>query len=372
MSSIRFLHMDSLRLGSALVGLSDSPEWLRRISTSAVRQSVKNLFEAAIAARCQFVLIAGRLCEQDQDLELAVTWLKSQVATLKEHGIRLVVVRHSDAEDAQLQRLDATILTPDQCLDVLPASLGAVDYKVSHRSAMGRQDAIRIEVGTSVRPASSLAYSAVPSNQVSGVFASNDGAVTAHDGYLRLSAGCPQAIQPTERGVYGGLLIEADSLRRSMTARFCPGDVIRFAQEAVTCRMGSTIPQLMETLRERSRTLGGQRCTVVVDWMVDGHFALTLADAHAFSEMELLKELRSSLHAGHSGAWPCRIRFSDDSTVEVGGLQSTLISEFATLVRERSGRMGANATDWPAVISMPLNAGAETPVAVRVLRRFAG
>ena len=101
---------------------------------------------------------------------------------------------------------------------------------------------------------------------------------------------------------------------------------------------------------------------------------ITFSDVrnHIGPAMELLRELRSSLHAGHSGAWPCRIRFTDDSTVEVGGLQSTLISEFATLVRERSGRAGSNATDWPAVISMPLNAGAETPVAVRVLRRFAG
>lgn len=372
MSSIRFLHLDSLRLGSALAGLSDSPEWLRRISTAAVRQSVKNLFEAAIAARCQFVLIAGRLCEQDQDLELAVSWLKTQVAALKEHGVRLVVVRHSDAEEAQLQRLDAIVISGDQSLDVVPASLAGVEFKVGHRSAMGRQDALRIEVGAYARPASSLAYSAVPASQVSSVFASNESAVTAHDGYLRLSAGCPQAIQPSEQGVYGGLLVEADPARRTMTARFCPGDVIRFAQESIACRSGSTIPQLMETLRERSRSLGVQRCTVVVDWMVDGHFSLTIADAHAFSEMELLRELRGSLHAGHSGAWPCRIRFTDDSTVEVGGLQSTLISEFAALVRERSGRGGANATDWPAVVSMPLNSGAETSVAVRVLRRFAG
>ncbi|MFN5286746.1 MAG: hypothetical protein ACK5KS_18175, partial [Planctomyces sp.] len=78
MSLVRFVHAGALRLGSPIVGLADSPEWLRRIAASAVRQSVIQFFDAAVAAGCQFVYVAGRLTEHSEDLPLAAQWLAAQ------------------------------------------------------------------------------------------------------------------------------------------------------------------------------------------------------------------------------------------------------------------------------------------------------
>ena len=83
MSVIRFLHTDALRLGSPVAGLSECPDWLRKTAASAVRTAVTNVIEAAIAGRCQFLFIAGRLTESEQDLELAVAWLMTQTSSLR-------------------------------------------------------------------------------------------------------------------------------------------------------------------------------------------------------------------------------------------------------------------------------------------------
>ncbi len=107
MSVVRFLHTDALRLGSPVAGLAESPDWLRKVAASAVRTSVTNVVEAAIAGRCQLLVISGRLTELDQDLDLAVTWLAAQTTLLKEHGVRLVIAGHLESDFATLRRLDA-------------------------------------------------------------------------------------------------------------------------------------------------------------------------------------------------------------------------------------------------------------------------
>lgn len=90
MSVIRFVHTDSLRLGSPVsLGLSDCPEWLRKVAGSAVRTAVTNVFEAAIAGRCHLLLIAGRLTESGT-VRIWISpsrGLKAQVIALREHGI---------------------------------------------------------------------------------------------------------------------------------------------------------------------------------------------------------------------------------------------------------------------------------------------
>lgn len=375
MSVVRFLHVDSLRLGSPVAGLSDCPDWLRKVAGSAVRTSVTNAIEAAIAGRCQFVLMAGRVTEQDLDLELAVSWLTSAVIRLKEHGIRLVLTSHSEAESAAFRRLDAVVLCPGQRLDVSVAGADRADLTTGARTSAARHASLGIEVGseTSSRPLADFAYVAIPSIRASEGSHSSDGVAVAHDRLLRLSAGAPQALGPAERGVFGAQLVEADFVRQSLTARFCPTDVIRFAQELVSFPSGITSVQLCELLRERSRTIAiGGRCTTVVEWIIDGHMLFTSSRQESLCELELLKDLRNGLHGGHAGAWPCRIRFSDSSTVDPGVRMSLVTAEFSNVVCDRMQKTGRNrwqvATALPGV---PLGAGSETAVGLDVLRRVA-
>lgn len=375
MSVIRFLHTDSLRLGTPISGLSDSPDWLRKVAASAVRSAVTNVIEAAIAGRCQLLLIAGRLTESNQDLDLAITWLKSQTVALREHGIRLVIAGHPESDHAALRRLDAILVAPGQRLDVWTNSAERVECTLTSASVPARTGSLGIEVGSigGRRPQADLAYVAMPSLAPSSTSDSVDQVASAHDRLLRVSAGCPQSIGPMERGAFGCQLVEADLSRQTLTARSCVTDVIRFTQELISCRQGMAASQLSELLRERSRSIvANGRRTTVVEWVVDGHLSLSGTTAESLSEFDLLKDLRSSLHAGHSGAWPFRIRFSDNSTVDATRHPALAAKEFTSVIRERilkfshRDRMIDNAS-----IGVPMGAGSETAVGLDVLRRVA-
>ena len=150
-------------------------------------------------------------------------------------------------------------------------------------------------------------------------------------------------------------------------------EVIPGAQELVSCAPGMTSTHLCDLLRERSKAIATTgRCTTVVEWIVDGQMLFT-ADRHeSLCELELLKELRNGLHAGHSGAWPCRIRFSDNSTVDLGTRTSPVTVEFASVVSERVLRANRQRSlSAHGILGIPLGAGSETAVGLDVLRRVA-
>ena len=375
MSVIRFLHTDSLRLGTPISGLSDSPDWLKKVAASAVRSAVTNVIEAAIAGRCQLLLIAGRLTESSQDLDLAVTWLKSQTVALREHGIRLVIAGHPESDHAALRRLDAILVAPGQRLDVWTNGAERVECSLSSISTPARGEALGIEVGTASgrRPQADLAYVAVPSLAPSSTSDSVDQVASAHDRLLRSSAGCPQSIGPMERGAFGCQLVEADLSRQSLTARSCVTDVIRFTQELISCRQGMAAAQVSELLRERSRSIvANGRRTIVVEWVIDGHLCLSGSTTESLSEFDLLKDLRGSLHAGHSGAWPFRIRFSDNSTVDASRHPALAAKEFTSVVRERILKFSQrNQMIENTSIGVPMGSGSEIAVGLDVLRRVA-
>ncbi len=375
MSVIRFLHTDSLRLGSPILGLSDSPDWLRKAAGSAVRTAVTNVIEAAIAGRCQFLLIAGKLTESSQDLGPAIAWLKTRTLDLRTHGIQLVIAGHPESDHAALRRLDAILMAPGQRLDVWSNGAARIEFNVSPTSTTARASALGIEIGTESgrRPQSDLAYVAVPSLTPSSTSDSIDGVASAHDRMLRMSAGCPQSIGPLERGTFGCQLVDADLSRQLLTARACVTDVIRFAQELVSCRQGMAASELGELLRERSRLLSANgRCTMVVEWVIDGQFTLSGAKMEPLCEFDLLKDLRGSLHAGHSGAWPHRIRFSDNSTIDVSQHPSIAAREFSAVVRERILKFSQrNRLIENSSAGIPLGSESEAAVGLDLLRRVA-
>jgi hypothetical protein len=374
MSVIRFLHTDALRLGSPIAGLAESPDWLRKVAASAVRMAVTNLIEAAIAGRCHLVYVTGRLTESDQDLDLAVSWFAGATASLKDHGIRLALAGYSEAEFPALRRLDALLIGSSQRLEGWSAAGDRIEFAVTERALPARTGSLAIECATmaSMRPHADLAYLAVPAIQASALTNSFDGVASAYDRHLRLSAGCPQALQSTERGAFGCQIVEADLMRQSLTSRFTSTDVLRFSQELVTCRPGTTLAQLCDLIGERSRAIATSgRRTTVVDWVIDGQLSVT--GGEALGEIDLLRTLRSHLHAGHSGAWPSRIRFSENSLIELVGSHPIAVHEFAAVVRDRmtrSGRTSAASLEAGST-GLPIGGTSEAAVAVSLLRRAA-
>ncbi|MDA1231977.1 MAG: hypothetical protein O2856_14485, partial [Planctomycetota bacterium] len=141
----------------------------------------------------------------------------------------------------------------------------------------------------------------------------------------------------------------------------------------ISCQPGMTATQVSELLREKSRSIvANGRRTTIAEWIIDGHLSLSGLTTESLSEIGLLRELRSSLHAGHSGAWPYRIRFSDNSTVDASRHPAVAAQEFAAVVRERILKIGQrNGKFEHATIGTPIGAGSEAAVGLDVLRRVA-
>jgi hypothetical protein len=322
MSTIRFVHTDALRLGAVVSGLGECPDWLRKVASASVRTAVINSFEAAIASRCRFVLIAGRVSEYPADLETAAAWLRTHSASLRDHGIQLVIAGHPASDFPALSGLNAVLVPPGHRWDVTVTAAGQVVSSVtpSHRRAESGVLGVEVCAGAEShqRPLADLAYIAVPSVVPPGEALGSDGTVIAHHGTLSLSAGSPQAIQPGERGVFGCQLVEADMSRQTLSARFCATDVIRYSQVTLNCVVGTPTDRVADLLQERSRAIGlTGRGTTVVDWLIDGSLVWGGGLRSSLSEPELLRELREGLNAGHAGAWPRRVQLADSCSVEL-------------------------------------------------------
>ena len=85
----------------------------------------------------------------------------------------------------------------------------------------------------------------------------------------------------------------------------------------------------------------------------------------------MLRDLRQGLNAGHSGAWPCRIRFSERSQLDMQAGQSLLLRSLAGVIHERRQRTGSAGSGGYEFRGLPLGQGSEVAEALSVLRRVA-
>jgi len=340
MSLVRFVHAGALRLGSPILGLTDSPDWLKRIAVSAVRQSVIQLFDAAVAAGCQFVYVAGRLTEHTEDLRLASLWLAGQQRRLQSAGVRLVLAGPDAAAAVSAGGLSALVVPRGEHLVVRSAA-----------------DGLRFSTESSaVAPTGSLCFLAPGSQRQTGAICFDS---ALHEGPL-------QPLSAAESGG-GGVLCEADLERQELSVKPCGVQVLRFASERLSCPDGTTPEELLSLLHAASRSLAGSRGTTVVEWEIDGRLSGAASSGARLCEAELLRELRVSLRAGHAGAWPARIRFSERSELSLGAGLEVLSRELAEAVQRRHVRRQVAQSAGSSQLGLPLGAGSEVPETLRVL-----
>lgn len=222
MSQTRFIVTGAWRLGSSLAGLTDSPEWLRRAAISAIRHSVQHVLKAAETYNCQFILVAGAVASRE-NFSVAAAWLRDRSATLKRHGIRLVLLGHDENDLQQLQPLDVVAVPAHTCNWVLNGTLGAgpqfsgisggLSFEFEGVSPVsGGVDARRIRI-TQLPHAGTAA--SLAAQQSSG-------------GSLQVTAVSPQRLSADEHDRGCCQLVTADISRRSLEVQTIPTEVLEF------------------------------------------------------------------------------------------------------------------------------------------------
>jgi hypothetical protein len=329
-SVIRFAHIDHLRLGSALDGLSDCPEWLRKSAVSAIRASTTRMIRSVIANRCDFLLIAGRLSEPGTDNTGVVEWLSGQLSALTDRGIA-VVVRDQLAEEMQPEHLPSVKwLGARQWLAVSPRTAGGVHLTI--RDSVDAGDdvplAVRIDRPQEVGTASRMAYVAVP-----GPSASGQEPAVANRGVMTGTAGSPQGLAPKEAGAFGFRIVEADVGTGTMRSRFEPTDTIRFeriAVSAIGCVDATGL--LQHAIRQLGLVQTSPGRTLVADITIQDQGWDCLVSGGC-QLGDLLAGLRKQCRFGHSGLWPRVLQASfdlqrmsaDDSNPAEAALRSAVL-----------------------------------------------
>ena len=329
MAGIRFIHVDHLRLGSPLEGLADYPEWLRQTLSGAVRRSVSSVAELAVASHCQFVLLAGRMTDQEADLDLATAWMSVWSSQLRRHGIRLGPAIGRGLAHAVGAHPESLALGVGDRVEVTCDTSGSPNLRVlPPHVARRRPDSLLIELDQDgVLETPNFLYRAAPDG-VPG----RELLQAVPGGSLTVTAGSPQAVSVEECGEHGCRIVEADLEQRTLSARFAATDTVRYAREMLHAVPGMGAVEIVEEMVRRSQSLvPGAGRTTIVDWFLGGPLTVGADRPGGLSENELLRCLRSELQAGHSGVWPRRVRFTETSAFRVVGRSSRAVAEYLSL-----------------------------------------
>jgi hypothetical protein len=332
MSQAQFVVTADWRLGNGIVGLSDSPEWLSRAAASAVRRSVQNVVDVAAANECQFILVAGRIASRE-NFPVAAAWLRERAGVLNGRGIRLLVAGHDADEIPQLAPLKVVALKSGGGCWVTTDG-GAAEFS-SHRSA----GAWRLQLGAIARgDDTGLCCSVTGVSDAQGMPAAGLRPSVQPGSGLSVGAVSPQRLSADESGIAGGcVLVTVNASTGQLRAEQRLSEVLEFHSIEEYCETGTTIPQLLKRLAERSRSLLRGCGVQLVDWRIDGVLRVSLWDDGAFRERDLLQALRGLLNAGHGGAWPYRLRFAEGFRVELCAGSSHLLAGITGLARQGMG-----------------------------------
>ncbi|MFM7058313.1 MAG: hypothetical protein ACKO2P_15455 [Planctomycetota bacterium] len=321
MSETRFLVTGGWRLGCGLTGITDSPEWLRRAAASAIRRSVQNLLDIALASDCHFILVAGRIAPADSFAHSAA-WLRARADLFLRSGVRLAVTGHDVDELRQLAPLDVVALQSDSAVWVTSTASGVTF------SAMPSAGAWRLEFGSAACAASAgLCCRVHDLSQTPQARSAADGPVSAVAGLLSVPALRPQRLSAEESASGSGcLVISADLSAGRLWAEYRATESLEFQSLREYCEPGTTPPELLRRLADHSRRLPSGCSVRLLDWQIDGRLRVSLWDDGALRERDLLQALRELLNAGHAGVWPYRLRFADGFQVELCAGSSRLLA----------------------------------------------
>ena len=346
MATIRFVHTDYLRLGTPLSGIASPATWLQQLATGAVRHAVRNVIETAITQKVDFLLIAGSVCESQEDLDPAVRWLAEQFIPLRREGIQVVAVADDHRTNVALGEICDIVLARSECLEVSGSSNGGVQLsKRQHHSA----HTAGLVISAGHLPATDggrLVYQAVP-----GLQSTPDCSRVSHDGFLSLTAGAVQTVNSHETWNCGCVVVDADLATRELSSTAFVSNPVRYVSEKLDLSQATTADRLISEITHASKALqrsSGQ--TVLVDWLVDTRLTSDLKELLRLDEAQLLHRLRNHLEAGHQGVWPRKIVFSQTADLQLTSAGNAAVEEYFDVITSTASTDEINGPDTPSVI----------------------
>jgi DNA repair protein SbcD/Mre11 len=369
---LRFIQAGDFLLHQPLSGLMDVPEHLALRLIEAPYQAAERVFEAALAAEVEFVLLTGNLCDPHRAGPRGFVFLHQQFSRLAERDI--AVYWATGATDGQ-QDWPAHLHWPAGVHILAP---NRVEHLTHHRDG---KPICQIAGRSSDRPpsiAAPLAAAAFAPNTdglfsiaiVPGsipfeadelaaignhywAFGGSPQAATklAEDGRRCVvhCAGTPQGRSPRDLGAFGCTLVEvADGANTGDQDQIrltpIPTDVVRWHEEPIVLPSPIERAELEHRLHERMQSLiaaaaggsGGIRETsaLLIRWHIEGSHTAGESLNQSGLAAELLAMLRTEYGFRETPAWSVSLTTAPPELPASWSGQQTLLGEFLRRLRE--------------------------------------
>lgn len=314
----RFIHASDLHLERPPEGLAEVPDHLRPLLIDAAYRAAERVFDAAMKAEADAVLLAGDVVDLTAAGPRAIVFLIEQFSRLESKGIH--VYWAGGRIDAP-ERWPASVGLPDN-VHVFPSDrvaafvhdrdgvpiaeiqgisrgrrkdLAAADFRVQDRSLYS------IAVAYGSADSAALSTQAVNYWALGGKHARRT--VQTSPCVIHFP-GAPQGRRPSESGPHGCTLVNIDLEGRARTG-LVPTDVLRYQAEKVALGDRSTRAALERLLEERAAAVwnNGLGPDLLVDWRLAGAPGVESQLRRGKLAGQLLEKLRTDYGQKKPAVW---------------------------------------------------------------------
>ncbi len=335
---LRFLHASDLRLEQPPQGLAEIPEHLRDFFIEAPHRAATAVFDAAIAEKVDFLLLAGGVLDLASPTPRDIHFLITQFQRLEAKGIP---VYWAGGADDLPDRWPGGLPLPDNVHFFRTNRVESVFPQPENRTGpvvMGISGRAKIHAPDFAPPAGTKAAIAIALGEFEAEelekqnihYWAFGGRHDRHSILKPPKSGCwpgsPQGRRPSETGPHGCLLVEIDA-RLQPNTRFLVTDVLRYHTE--TLRLQNPIaPEELERrlLARTSRILaenGGR--PFLIEWQIT-------APGPAMPQQvvdQFTRRLRQEFAERDPWAWTTRIEWQPPSEYpEAWYEEDSLLGEF--------------------------------------------
>jgi exonuclease SbcD len=321
-----FVHASDFHLERPPGGVEEVPDHLMRLFIDAPYRAAEKVFETALTAQADFLLLSGDIIDPDAAGPRGCVFLADQCARLAQRGIQVYWVGG---------RYDHADLWPTG-LD-LPNGVhlfgrGQVTRKVHLRDEEPVAEILGLSRGDrkKIRPGEFSGDSEAPFT-IALTYGLTDGEGLAgrHVHYWALGGeharrspvtspavahypGTPQGRRPRETGPRGCTTVHVDESGRVRTT-FVATDALRWQDERIMVTPHTTREQLERQLLERAAALWGTGLgpDMLVTWTVAGSGSLGAKLEWGSLEADLLTRLRNEYSSRRPTLWSVAVRPED-------------------------------------------------------------
>lgn len=317
-----FVHASDLHLERPPGGVEEVPDHLRRLFVEAPYRAAEKVFDTALTAQADFLLLVGDILDPDLAGPRGCVFLAEQCARLAQRNIQIYWAGgrsdHVDLWPAGLDLPNNVHLFPRS--QVAQVMHERDDEPLALLLGISRGDRKRI------RPADFAGEAGSPFTiAVTYGLADGEGMAGRPVHYWALGGeharrsvltspsvahypGTPQGRRPRESGPRGCTMVQVDDAARVRTS-FVATDVLRWQDERVLLTQHTSRDQLERQLVERVAALWGTGLgpDMLINWTVAGSASIAAKLQWGSLETDLLSRLRNEYGSRRPALWSVAI-----------------------------------------------------------------